>query len=81
MGAGIAIHRRRARVARSGSVVPDRQKVEQGRRHREAGKADEHHSDYGVYDEVRVAPQLRHHILAFHYGLTLLRAVCRASHM
>jgi hypothetical protein len=30
---------------------------------------------------VRVAPQLRHHILAFHYGLTLLRAVCRASHM
>ncbi len=70
--------RRRALPARSDSVVPDRQEVEQGRRHRDAGKADEHDGDHGVPDEVHVAPQLRNHILAFHHGLTLpRRALCR----
>jgi hypothetical protein len=53
--------------------MPDRQQVEQGRRHGETGKADEHDRDHGVPDEGHVAPQRRHYILSFHHGLTLLR--------
>jgi lysine 2,3-aminomutase len=34
----------------------DRQQVEQRRRHRQAGEADEHHGDHGMPDESRVAP-------------------------
>jgi len=45
-----------------------RQQVEQGRRHREAGKADKHDRDHGMPDEGRVAAQRRHHILAVHHG-------------
>jgi hypothetical protein len=59
--------------------VPDRQKVEQRSSDREAGKADEHNDDNGVPDKGHVAPQRRHHILAFHHGLTLpKRAPCKA---
>ena len=69
-------------VIASARLVPDRQQIEQGRRHREAGEADEHDGDHGVPDEVHVAPQRRHHILAFHHGLTLLRrARCRTTQM
>lgn len=37
-------------------LVADRQQVEQRRRHREAGEADEHHGDHGVPHEGYVAP-------------------------
>jgi hypothetical protein len=63
-------------------MVPDRQQIEQGRRHREAGEADEHHGDHGVPDEVHVTPQGRYDIFVFHQGLTLpRRARCRATLM
>ena len=48
-----------------------RPQVEQGRRQREAGEADEHDRDHGVPDEGHVAPQRRHHVFAFDHGLTL----------
>ena len=67
---------RPARLSAAGCTrlrVVDRQQIEQSRRHREAGEADEHHRDHGVPDEGHVAPQLRHHILAFHHGLMLPR--------
>lgn len=37
-------------------LIADRQQVEHCRRHRQAGKADEHHGDHGVPDEGHVAP-------------------------
>src|ERR1019366_4492570 len=52
-------------------LVPDRHKVEQGRRQREAGKADKHDRDHGVPNKGHIAPQRRHHILSFHHDLML----------
>ena len=38
------------------ALVPDRQEVEQRRRHRQAGEADEHHRYHRVPDKGRIAP-------------------------
>jgi hypothetical protein len=54
--------------------VPNRQQVEQGCRHREAGKSNEYDRDYGVPNEGYVAPQGCNHILSFHHGLSSIRA-------
>jgi hypothetical protein len=59
------------------ALVPQRQQIEQGRRQREAYKADEHNRDHGVPNEGHVAPQRRHHVLAFHHGLTALKELRR----
>lgn len=45
-----------------------RQEVDQGRRHREAGETDKHHRDDHVPDEGCVAPQGGHHVLAVDHG-------------
>lgn len=38
-------------------LMPNRQEIEQGRRHRERGEADKHHRDHGVPDKGHVAPE------------------------
>ena len=63
MGSGMLI--------RSGSLMPDRQQVEQSRSQCEAGKADKDDRDHGIADERHIAPQGRHYIPGFHHGLTL----------
>ena len=45
-----------------------RQEINQGCSHREAGETDKHHGDDRVPDEGRVAPQGGHHVLAVDHG-------------
>jgi len=52
-------------------LVADRQQVEEGRGHRKARKANEHHRYYGVPNERHIASQRRHNVLAINHGLTL----------